>query len=168
MDNIYIRCDNKLYRQIVDIPMGINCAPLVADLFVFLFCCESDVTTSHSNHNQVDFIVAFNSTSRYLDDVLNIVNPYFEGMVNQIYPLELQLNTANTSETEALFLDLNSSISNGIVSSKMYDDFYFDFVNFPFLDGDIPLRPYGVYISQLIRLARVCCHVKDFNGRKNV
>ena len=112
---------------------------------------------------------AFNSTSRYLDDLLNIDNPYFEGMVNQIYPSELQLNKANTSITEAPFLDLHLSISNGFVSSKIYDkrdDFDFDIVNFPFLDGDVPRPPsYGVYISQLIRFARVCSHVDDFDTR---
>ena len=90
-------------------------------------------------------------------------------MVNQIYPPELQLNKANTSDTEAPFLDLHLSISNGFVSSKIYNkcaDFDFDIVNFPFLDGDVPRRPsYGVYIFQLIRFARVCSHVDDFNTR---
>ena len=62
----------------------------------------------------------FNS-SGYLDDLLNIDNPYFEQMVGQIYPTELQLNKANSSDTEAPFLDLNLSITNGIVSSKIYD-----------------------------------------------
>ena len=92
-------------------------------------------------------------------------------MVNQIYPPELQLNKANTSDTEAPFLDLHLSISNGFVSSKIYDkrdDFDFDIVNFPFLDGNVPRRhSYGVYISQLIRFARVCSHVDDFNTRNN-
>ena len=90
-------------------------------------------------------------------------------MVNQIYPSELQLNKANNSDTDAPFLDLHLSISNGFVSSKIYDkhdDFDFDIVNFPFLDGDIPRRPsYGVYISQLIRFARVCIHVDYLNAR---
>ena len=147
--------------------MGTNCAPLVADLF--LFCYERDFMEDLSCDNQADVIKAFNSTSRYLDDLLNTDNPYFEGMVNQIYPSELQLNKANTSDTEAPFLDLHLSISNGFVSSKIYDkrdDFDFDIVNFPFLDGDVPRRPsYGVYISQLIRFARVCSHVDDFNTR---
>ena len=84
------------------------------------------------NHdNQADVIEAFNSTSRYLDDLLNIDNPYFEGMVNQIYPPELQLNKANISDTEAPFLDLHLSVANGFVSSKIYDkrdDFGFDIV----------------------------------------
>ena len=142
-------------------------APLVADLF--LFCYERDFMISLSNDNQADIIKAFYSTSRYLDDVLNIDNPYFEGMVNQIYPPELQLNKANTSDTEPPFLDLHLSISNGFVSSKLYDkrdDFDFDIVNFPFLDGDVPRRPsYGVYISQLIRFARIFSHADDFNTR---
>ena len=84
LDNIYIRFGNKLYRQIVGIPMGTNCAPLVADLF--LICYERDFMTSLSDDNQADIIEAFNSTSRYLGDLLNIDNRYFEGMVNQIYP----------------------------------------------------------------------------------
>ena len=113
--------------------------------------------------------MAFNSTSRYLDDLLIIDNPYFKGMVNQIYPSELQWNKANTSDTEATFLDLHLSISNGFVSSKIYDKRDdFDIVNFPFLDGDVPRCPsYGVYICQLIRFARVCSHVEDFNARNN-
>ena len=90
-------------------------------------------------------------------------------MVGQIYPTELKLNKANSSDTEAPFSDLNLSITKGIVSSKIYDkwdDFNFEIVNFPFLDGDVPLSPsYGDYISQLIRFARVCSNVDDFNNR---
>ena len=90
-------------------------------------------------------------------------------MVGQIYPTELQLNKANSSDTEAPFLDLNLSITNGIVSSKIYnkqDDFNFKIVNFPFLGGDVPPSPsYGAYISQLIRFARVFSNVDDFNIR---
>ena len=167
LDNIFIRFGSKLYRQIVGIPMGTNCAPLVADLF--LFCYERDFMLSLSDNNQVNIIEAFNSTSRYLDDFLYIDNPYFEHMVGQIYPTELQLNKANSSDTEAPFLDLNLSITNGIVSSKIYDkrdDFNFEIVNFPFPDGDVPRSPsYGVYISQLIRFTRVCSNVNDFNNR---
>ena len=154
LDNIFIRFGSKLYRQIVGIPMGTNCAPLVA--YLFLVCYERDFMLSLSDNNQADIIEAFNSTSRYLDDLLNIDNPYFEQMVGQIYPTELQLNKANSSDTAAPFLDLNLSITNGIVSSKIYDkqdDFNFEIVNFPFLDGDEPRSPsYGVYISQLFVL----------------
>ena len=84
-------------------------------------------------------------------------------------PFSESFRVPNTSDTEAPFLDLHLSISNVIVSSKIYekrDDFDFDIVNFPFLDGDVPpSTSNGVYISQLIRFARVSSHVADFNAR---
>ena len=116
LDNIYIRFGSKLYRQNVGIPMGTNCAPLVADLF--LFCYERDFMKCLTKEKRYDLIDAFNSTSRYLDDLLNIDNFHFEHMVHRIYPAELQLNKANASDTEAAFLDLNLSIHNDIVSKK--------------------------------------------------
>ena len=79
LDNVFIKFGLKLYRQIVGIPKGANCAPLVADLF--LLCYERDFMLSLSDNNQIDIIEAFNSTSRYLDDLLNIDNLYFEQMV---------------------------------------------------------------------------------------
>ena len=153
---------------VVGIPMGTYCAPLVADLF--LFCYERDFMMSLSDDNkQADVIDAFNTTSRCLDDILNINNVYFDNMVSQIYPSELQLNKANASDTEAAFLDLHLSISNDIVSTKIYDkrdDFDFEIVNFPFLDGDVPRSTsYEVYISQLIRFARASA---DFNTRNKL
>ena len=147
LDNIFIRFGTKLYRQVVGIPMGTNCAPLVADLF--LFCYERDFMMSLSDDKQADVIDAFNTTSRYLDDILNINNVYFENMVSQIYPSELQLNKANASDTEAAFLDLHLSISNGIVSTKIYDkrdDFDFG-LNIFYL--------YTLYIEQ---------HIKTYNN----
>ena len=112
---------------------------------------------SLSDDKQVDIIDAFNTTSGYLDYILNADNVYFDNMVSQIYPSELQLNKANTSDTEATFFDSHLSISNDIVSTKIYDkrdDFDFEIVNFPFLDGDAPRSTsYEVYISQLIRFA---------------
>ena len=88
LDNIYIRFGSKLYRQNRDIPVGTNCVPLVADLF--LFCYEKDFMLSLSEDNQSDDIEVFNSTSRYLDDLLNIDNDFFDSMVNRIHPSELQ------------------------------------------------------------------------------
>ena len=142
--------------------MDTNCAPLVADLF--LSCYERDFIKSISPENQADIIEAFNFTSRCLDDLLNIDTIYFEHMVDRIYPAELQLNKVNSSDTEATFLDLNLSISNGTVSTKIYDtrdDFDFDIVNFPFLDGDVPRRT----SCQLIRFARASSNVSDFSCR---
>ena len=74
----------KLFRQIVGIPMGTNCAPLVTDLF--LICYERDFMMSLSVENQSEIIETFSSTSRYLDDLLNIDNTYFDGLISPIYP----------------------------------------------------------------------------------
>ena len=167
LDNIYVRYGVKIYRQVIGIPMGTNCAPLVADLF--LYCYERDFMLSLKSDTQAEIITAFNKTSRYLDDILNLDNPYFETFVSSIYPRELTLNKANTSDKSAPFLDLNLSINNDFISSKIYDkreDFDFDIVNYPFLDGDVPRSTsYGIYISQLIRFARACSSLDDFNNR---
>ena len=120
--------------------------------------------------NQV--IEAFNSTSQYLDDLWNIGNNFFDSVVNHIYLLERQLNKANVSDTEASFLDLHLSISNGFVKTKSLDkrdDFDFNIVNFPFLDCDVPRSTsYGVYISLLIYFARLSSHVDDFNTHNKI
>ena len=168
LNNIHIRFGFKLYRQIVGIPMGTNCVPLVAVLF--LFCYERDFMLSLSDANQSEVIEAFNSTSRYLDDLLNIANNFFDSMINHIYPSKLQLNKANVSETEASFLDLHLSISDGFVLTKILDKWGdFDIVNFPFRDSDVPRSTsYGVYISQLIRFARMKSRIVGFNNHKAV
>ena len=144
--------------------MGNNCAPLVADLF--LFCYEKDFIMSLSDDKQADIIDAFNTTSRYLDDILNINNVYIDNMVSQIYPSELQLIKLKPQMPKPLF------ISNDIVSTKIYDkrhDFDFEIVNFPFLDDDVPRSTsYGVYISHFIRFARVSSHVADVNTRNKL
>ena len=84
LDNIFIKFGTKLCRQTIGIPMGSNCARLVADLFLFLY--ERDFMKSLSRKNQADIIEAFNSTSRYLADLLNIDNIYFDQTVDRIYP----------------------------------------------------------------------------------
>ena len=158
LDNIFIQFGTKLYRQVVRIPMGTNCAPLDADLF--LFCYERDFVMSLSGDKQADVIDAFNTTSRYLDDILNINYVYFDNMVSKIYPSELQLNEANSSDTKAAFLDLHLSISNDIVSTKIYykrDDFDFEIVNFPFkMVMFLALHPIeSIYLNSFVLLEHI-------------
>ena len=127
---------------------------------------------SLSDDKQADGIDAFNTSSRYLDDIFNINNVCFDNMLSQLYPSELKLNKANTSDKEAAFLDLHLSISNDIVSTQIYykrDGSDFEIVNFPFLDGDVPRSTsYGVYISQLIRFARASSNATDFSTRNKL
>ena len=89
---------------------------------------------SLSDDKQADIIEAFNTTSN-LDDILNINNVYFDNMVSQIYHSELQRNKTNTTDTKAAFLVVHFSISNDIVSTKIYDkrgDFDFEIIKIPF------------------------------------
>ena len=90
MENIYVQFDGMVYQQIVGIPMGTNCAPLIADLF--LYCNERDFKSNLQNSKRFDLIDKFNDTSRYLDDIFTIDNPTFAEHIPDIYPRELQLN----------------------------------------------------------------------------
>ena len=127
LENIFIRFGSKLYRQVVGILMGTNCASLIVDLF--LFCYRGDFLVSFSNDKRADIIDVFITTSRYLDDILHINYVNFDNMVSQINPSELQLNKTNTSDIKASFLNLHLSISYDVVSTTIYDkrdDFDFE------------------------------------------
>ena len=134
-------------------PIVTNCAPLVADLF--LLCYERDFMKSLSRKNEADIIAAFNSTSKYLHDLLNTDNIHFELMVGPIHPPELQINKANSSDTEAPILDLNLSISNGIDFTKIYDKwdtYVFQIVNFPMVMSLDVSRMDCTYLSLFVSL----------------
>ena len=139
LDNIYIRFGSGLCGRIVGVPMGADCAPLVAGLF--LFCCGGDFMLSFSGDSQSGVIEAFNSTSRCLGGLLGIGGGFFDSMVSRMCPSGLQLGRASVSDAGASFLDLHLSISDGFVKTKIYDGrdgFGFDVVDFPFLDGGVP------------------------------
>ena len=124
----------------------------------------------HKDSTKSDLIEKFNNyTYRYLDDIFALNNSDFFMHTYDIYPRELTLNKANNNSSNCPFLDLDISISQSQLIFKIYEkrnDFLFPFVNFAFLDGDVPFAPsYGVYISQLVRYVRVCSDVFDFNER---
>ena len=122
---------------------------------------------------KVDISVAlsFNKTFRYIDDLLSMNNNDFADYVNEIYPPELELKNTTVSPTGTSYLDTTLDVGDGTqaVKSTIYDkrdDFDFTIVNFPYLDSNIPKRPaYGVYISQLVRYARICSCKYDFTHR---
>ena len=139
MENIYVQFDGMVYQQMVGIPMGTNCAPLIADLF--LYCYERDFMSDLQKSKRFDLIYMFNDTSRYLGDIFTIDNPEFEKHIPDIYPAELQLNKANTSDKEFSFLDLNIKVIGSDIHTSVYDkrnDFGFPIVNF----GDISFQEY--------------------------
>ena len=167
MENIYVQFSDMVYQQIVGIPMGTNCAPLIADLF--LYCYERDFMSNLQKSKRFDLTDKFNDTSRYLDDIFTIDNPEFAEHIPDIYPRELQLNKANTSDKETSFMNLNIKVVGSNIHTSVYDkrdDFGFPIVNSPWLSGDVPRLPsYGIYISQLVRFARCCTSVFDFHSK---
>ena len=142
MENIYLQFEGMVNQQIAEIPMGTNCAPLIADLF--LFCYERKFMSNLHKSKWYDLIDMFNDTSWYLDDIFTIDNPEFEKHIPDIYLTELQLNKANTSDKETSFLDLNIKVIGSDVHTGVYDkhdDFWFSIINFPWLSGDVPRLP---------------------------
>ena len=167
MENIYVQFDGMVYQQIVGIPMDTNCAPLIADLF--LYCYERDFISNLQKSKQFYLIDRFNDTSRYLGDIFTIENPAFAEHIPDIYPRELQFNKANASDKETSFFDLNIKLIGNNIHTSVYDkrdDFGFPIVNFPWFIGDVPRLPsYGIYISQLVRFTRCCTSVFDVHSK---
>ena len=119
MENIYVQFDGMVYQQIVGIPMGTNCAPLIADLFLYYH--ERDFMSNLQTSKRFDLIDTFNDTSRYIDDVFTINNPAFSEHISDIYPRELQFIKANTSDTETSFLDLIIKVIGSTIHTSVYD-----------------------------------------------
>ena len=166
VDNIFVIFGGKVFQQIVDIPMGTNCAPLLADIFLYSY--EAVFTQSLLSTGKKKLASQFNFIYRYIDDVLSINNNNnFENYLGQMYPDELDIKDTTESNTSAFYLDLLLSIeSDGQLRTSLYDkrdDFTFNITNFPFLSSNIPSWPaYGVFISQLIRYARACSSYEFF------
>ena len=165
VDNIFVVFAGNVFQQIVGIPMGTNCAPLLADIFLYSY--EAEFIQSLFSAGKKRLASQFNFTYRYIDDVLSINNPDFENYLGQMYPPELEIKDTTESNTSASYLDLLLSIGrDGQLRTFLYDkrdDFNFHITNFPFLSSNIPSSPaYGVFISQLIRYARACSSYERF------
>ena len=165
VDNIFVVFARKVFQQTVGIPMGTNCAPLLADIFLYSY--EADFIQSLLSTGKKHLASRFNLTYRYIDDVLSINNPEFENYLGQMYPAELEIKDTTESTTSASYLDLLLSIGrDSQLHTSIYDkrdDFNFHITNFPFLSSNIPSSPaYGVFISQLIRYARACSSYECF------
>ena len=163
--DIFVVFAGKVFQQIVGIPMGTNCAPLLADIFLYSY--EAEFIQSLLSAGKKRLASQFNFTYRYIDDVLSINNPDFENCLGQMYPPELEIKDTTESNTSASYLDLLLSIGrDGQLRTSLYDkrdDFNFHITNFPFLSSNIPSSPaYGVFISQLIRYARACSSYECF------
>ena len=166
--NIFVEFGGRIFQQTIGIPMGTNCAPLLADLFLYSY--EAEFMQSLIKKGERQLAKMFNLTFRYIDDVLSLNNKHFANYLHEIYPNELEIKDTTDSPNSASYLDLFlRHDGNGHLTTRLYDkrdDFDFSVVNFPFLSSNIPASPaYGVYISQLIRYARACSNYTDFLQR---
>ena len=149
----------------IDIPIGTNCAPLLADLFLCSY--ESEFLDKLVKEGKRKLARKFSLSYRYIDDLISFNNKRFKEFISDIYPKELTIFETTESTSIASYFDLLfiRDKSNNI-KTKLYDKrdtFGFHIVNFPFMSSNIPSAPaYGVYASQLIRYARCCSNYSGF------
>ena len=165
VDNIYVRFGGQLFRQMVGIPMGTNCAPLLADLLLYSY--ENEFLDKLIKEGKRKLARKFNLSYRYTDDLISFNNKRFKEFISEIYPKELTISETTESTSIASCLDLlfiRDKRNN--ITTKLYDRrdaFGFHIVNFPFMSNNIPsARAYGVYASQFIRYACCCSIYGDF------
>ena len=101
VDNIFVVFAGKVFQQIVGIPMGTNCAPLLADIFLYSY--EAEFIQSLLSTGRKQLASRFNFTYRYIDDVLSISNPEFENCLGQMYPVELEIKDTTESNNSASY-----------------------------------------------------------------
>ena len=170
IDNIFVEFGGRIFQQTIGIPMGTNCAPLLADLFLYSY--EAEFVQSLLQAGKKHLAQQFSFTYRYIDDVLSLKNTKFAEYLEFIYPRELEIKETTETSASSSYLDCYLYIDNGKLTTRLYDkrdDFNFPIVNFPFLSSNIPSAPaYGVYVSQLIRYARTCSNYQDFMERGKV
>ena len=164
-DNMYT-ADN-ICKMIEFLIEGTNCAPLLADLFLYSYENEFLDNMIKSGHRRL--ARSFNLCYRYINDLIVFSNKKFLDYLKEIYPSQLTVEKANKPDQLADYLDLTFIIdSGGKLSTRLYDkrdDVDFHIVNFPFLSSNIPSGPsYGVYISQIIRYTRCCSYYEDFKN----
>ena len=168
VDNIYVRFGEQLFRQMVGIPIGTNCAPLLADLFLYSY--EYEFLDKLIKEGKRKLARKFNLSYCYTDDLISFNNKRFKEFISDIYPKELTISETTESTSVAFYLDqLFMRDKSNNITTKSYDKhdaFGFHIVNFPFngfMSSNIPSAPaYGVFASQLIRYACCCSNYSDF------
>ena len=165
VDNSFIIFRNKIYRQVIGIPMGTNCAPFLANIFLHMY--EYEYLKKLVDDGKIREANLLGKTFRYQDDCIAFNDEdTFRNHYRNIYPPEMQLECTNTSSAVCNFLDLRISVFRGKFRYCSYDkrrDFDFNICNYPNLLGNIPWGgAYGVYMSQLVRFCEINQNANDF------
>ena len=165
VDNIYVRFGWQLFRQMVGIPMGTNCVPLLADLFLYSY--ENEFLDKLIKEGKRKLSRKADLSYCYIDDFISFTNKRFKEFISDMYPKEVTISETTESTSIASYLDLLfiRDKSNNITTKldDKCDAFGFHIVNFPFMSSNIPSAPaYGVFASQLICYAHCCSNDSDF------
>ena len=163
INNIYIENGDKIRRQKLGIPMGTNCSPSLANLFLYFY--ESSYIDKLDNA----IARAFHNSFRYMDDTLSVDNEYWTSAIkNGMYPSELILNDTTPRDgkpTHFLGMEIATGVGNRFRIS-VYDkrnSFPFPVRRYPQMSSLLPTTiPYGVFVAQLHRGYRICSHASDF------
>ena len=158
IDNAYVEFNSQIFRQIIGIPMGTNCGPYLANIFLHFY--EYDFIDRMVANEEWEVLRSLHALFRYQDDCLVFEdNNVFSRVLSDIYPVEMEIENTNISTSVSTYLDLQISVHRGKYNFKLFDkrkDFNFDVINYPFLPSNVPKNAsYGVFISQLIRLCQV-------------
>ena len=167
VDNSFFRFGETVYRQCVGIPMGVDPAPQMANLYLYFY---ESMFMEQLTKTDYKTAMKFNNTTRFIDDLGTLNN---DGLMARykadIYPRELELLSQNPDTQKGNMLDVSIEVLDRKFFTKTYDkrdDYSFEIINYPDLSGNIPQgAAYGVYISQVLRYARVCSEKKDFDQR---
>ena len=151
---LFATVGGHVFQQRVGIPLGTNCAPILADLFLYSY--QADFIHGLLQKNEKKLARSFNFTFRYIDDAFSLNNSKLGDFADRIYSIELEIKVTTDTAMSVSYIDLHLEIDNeGRIRTKLYDYFNCSIVNSPFICSNIPAPlAYGVYISQLIRYFR--------------
>ena len=166
LDNIFVKCGEDIFKQVIGIPIGLDSGQDIANLL--LFCYESTYVEKISKQDMT-LARKFSLCSRYIDDLFVGNFPSFREHIYKIYPRELEIKPESNNPMEVAFLDLKINYTNSQINFSIYDkrdDFNFNIVNFPYMDSCIPKKSaLGVFYSQLIRYMRLNSNYPGFKER---
>lgn len=165
IDNSYIVYQQKVSRQIIGIPMGTNCAPELANIYLHVY--EYNYIHSLVNNDMLNRAAKLSNMFRFQDDLIVFEdNGVFGTIINDIYPPVMELENTNLSANKVNYLDMTISVFRGKYSYKSFDkrnDFGFEIINYPDIKGNIPRVPaYGIFVSQLVRFCTINKNVHHF------
>ena len=163
INEVYVSFGGLVFKQIKGIPMGGNCSPLLADLF--LCHCEFMYMTNLVKNKKFGLARLLSNTTRYIDDLCIVNYKHFNSLIKDIYPEDLIAERSGSNDKSVDYLDVKIDISKVLRTSVFHkvDNFNFPVILLTFPESLIPEHMgYHVYAGQVLRYLRICSHVKDF------